>query len=184
MSHVDQSLTVVERGNALSIQSNDDYLIAAQWLKDATALDRKIEEHYKPLKQAADRLHDDLCAAEKQQRSPLIQALAYVKGLLIGYDQRQKKIAAEAQKAAQSEATAKGGTTAPVLQVVASTPKVEGISGRANWKAVVDDESLLPREYLCPDMKKLNDAAKRMRESFNVPGAYSFNDRGLTVKGV
>ena len=70
---------------------------------------------------------------------------------------REKRRAQQQQEKLQAKANKQG--TGVVVQVTPDIPKVEGQYNRDNWKCVVDDESKLPREYLCPDRMKLDKAA-------------------------
>lgn len=82
--------------------------------------------------------------------------------------------AAELQMAAAS--------TVAVI-VAADTTKVAGISAmKSNWKFQIDDESKIPREFLCPDEKKLGAYAKAMKESAKVDGIRFFNDPSIAIR--
>jgi hypothetical protein len=184
MSHEDTSLTIVERGNAIAITTKADYEAAAEYLKGATALMRRIQESYGRLKQLAHLAHKGVVDEEKVQVTPVSNAIERVKGLMISWTNEQTRLAAIEQAKLQAKADKKGGAVVPQAQVVADIPKVEGLSGRDTWHAIVDDVELLPREYLLPNMPALNQAAKRMRASFNIPGAHAEPDQNVIVKGV
>lgn len=177
-----ESLTLIQQGNSISIQNDDDYRAACEFLKGATQLIRQIVEHYEPLKKAAFQLHKALCAAQDTQTKPVDVVIERVKGEIIAWDQLQQQKARALQSLQQDAANREGGNSAPQLQVTHETPKVDGISGRSTWTCVVDDASKLPAEYLMPDMVKLNQAAKRMKELFNVPGARAIQDRNVIVR--
>jgi hypothetical protein len=49
-------------------------------------------------------------------------------------------------------------------------PKIEGLSVRTTWSARIVDASLIPPQYLLPDMVTLNGLARTLKEKFNVPG--------------
>ena len=68
---------------------------------------------------------------------------------------------AEATKALAAATAAVQRHDAPALTAAlqvanAPTVKLEGFSTREVWRATVIAEDLLPREYLCPDVAKLN----------------------------
>ncbi len=190
MSHNDEALTLVQRGESISIQSVEEYKAAAEFLKGATALDRSIKLHYHGTKDApgptvmADRLHDQLLDAEKIQRRPIQTVIERVKGLMLGWDAIQQQLATAQQKQLQAQANQKGGAVIPQMQVKADTPKVGGISGRSTWKCIVDDRDKVPYEYLIPDQAALDTAATRMKGEFNIPGCHAVEDKNIVVKGV
>lgn len=186
MSHEVESLTVIERGNAIVITNATEYTAAAEYLKGVTALQRRIQEHYAPMKKAAHDLHKQLTAAEQTQLSPLELVVSRVKGMLIGWENMEKKRAFEEQKRLQelAEKNTPKGSHVPQVPAAQTVPTVGGLSSRSTWKCIVDDESLVPREYLIPDQKALDAAAKRMKENFNVPGCRAIEDQNKIVRGV
>lgn len=54
--------------------------------------------------------------------------------------------------------------------IIPETTKVKGMHFRENWSANVIDLSLIPREYLTPDMVKLNGLARETKGKSNIPG--------------
>ena len=59
-----------------------------------------------------------------------------------------------------------------VEEVAAPAPKVkvQGASTRENWVGKVVDESLIPREYMTPDLVKLNRITKALKGETRIPG--------------
>lgn len=102
----------------------------------------------------------------------------------------REKIEAEARKAAERAAkeAEKGNTQkAEALQehamqkqmeaetvqapiVVREQVKVKGVSMKMRWKAEIIDASLIPREYLVPNEKALNDVAQATKGALSIPG--------------
>jgi len=64
-----------------------------------------------------------------------------------------------------------------VAEVVAPTPaaKVEGTSAQEIWKGEVVDASLIPRDYLTPDLVKLNQVTKMLKGETRIPGWRAFD---------
>ncbi len=59
-----------------------------------------------------------------------------------------------------------------------STPK-GGVTFINNWKFVVDDPHLIPREYCIPDQSKLNASAKATEGTAKIAGGHFVNDRTI-----
>lgn len=57
---------------------------------------------------------------------------------------------------------------------VAPRSKSYGVSTRENWSAEVINESLVPREYMTPDLKKLNALARAMKDGNAAPPGVKF----------
>jgi hypothetical protein len=184
MSQV-ESLTIVQRGETLTITTQADYDAGGEYLKGATALVRQIQEYHKPLKQAADRAHQAIIDAEKKELAPINAAISRVKGLRIGFERQAALLAEQQRKKLQMQAdkqAAKSGLPAVVIQAYQPVTKTRGISNRSTWRAEPVDEKLTPREYLIPDQKALDEAAKRMKGEFNIPGWRAVEDTNEIVR--
>lgn len=59
-----------------------------------------------------------------------------------------------------------------VEEVAAPAPKVkvQGASMRENWQGKVVNENLIPREYMTPDLVKLNRITKALKGETRIPG--------------
>ena len=64
----------------------------------------------------------------------------------------------------------------------ASGDEAAGASKVDNWKAVVVDADRIPRKYMVPDMKRLNEIAKGLQAEFNIPGCRVENKPYVRMK--
>ncbi len=80
----------------------------------------------------------------------------------------------------------------PVVTVEKSTPKVEGIVYRDNWRAAddIDIKALsgavangAPSTFVTPNMSALNNFARATKGTATVPGVRFFNDRQIAARG-
>lgn len=122
-------------------------------------------------------------------------------------DRRAEAIALEAAAAMELQANASGDagmlqeandllmqpTEAPVVSVAKTTPKVQGIVYRDNWKAhesvniralaaAVADGTVSPM-FLIPNMSALNKLASATKGTQSVPGVRFWNDRQIAARG-
>ena len=69
-----------------------------------------------------------------------------------------------------------------VEEVAAPAPsvKVQGASIRENWVGEVVDEYLIPREYMTPDLVKLNRVTKMLKGETRIPG-WKVRDKGTVA---
>jgi len=67
---------------------------------------------------------------------------------------------------------------------VARVPQVEGVTTRKVWAWHMEDESLLPREYLIPDFKKIAGVVRAMGSLANIPGVRTYEDTIHAVSGI
>lgn len=68
-------------------------------------------------------------------------------------------------------------TVAPVV-IPKSVPKMQGGPVyRTIWKARIINERLIPREYLVPDMVKINGVVRSLKGAANIPGVQAYEER-------
>lgn len=72
---------------------------------------------------------------------------------------------------------------APSVEIAKSTPQVEGSHYRDNWKVKKIDAAKLPREYMTPDLVKINKAVNMHKGDTNIAGVEVHNDRILVDRG-
>lgn len=102
----------------------------------------------------------------------------------------QERLQARAEKAeanGKAEKAEELREQAEQVQVVApvlapTVQKVDGVSVRKNWKARVVDASLVPRQWLVVDEKKLDQIAKATKGSMDIPGVEFFAEDVLASR--
>ena len=195
MQEEQKALTVIEQANGLAVQNQAGLEAAAELGKTLKAIKVEIEATFKPVIEKAHAAHKEACAAMKKHLDPIDAALALIRGRAGDYMLAEKRRQAAEAERLQAEARAKAeaerlkqveialaaGKTAkaevliakPVIAPrveVAPAPKVEGMSGRENWKIEVIDKAQLPFEYLIPDMKALGAIARVRKGDTKIPG--------------
>lgn len=188
---------VVERGRQLFIKTPEDYAAAGEFLKGATQLYRSVQLEFRgtkdqpgPIAQAS-RLHTALCDQEKARLTPITEVIERVKGLMLGWDNTQKQIAANAQaEADRAAASVAPGLVVPMQQVV-TTASAVGISDRRTWKAEITDYKAFftwavaqaePLLYISPEMAMLDSIAKRQKDGMNIPGVTARCETNKSVR--
>jgi hypothetical protein len=76
-----------------------------------------------------------------------------------------------------AEEVISGPIAAPSVEIAKSTPEVQGSHYRDNWKAQSIDPNKLPREYMMPDLVKINREITKSKGDTNIEGVEVFNDR-------
>ncbi len=87
----------------------------------------------------------------------------------------------------EAEQEAQGGDTVAAAQAIfdaagSIVPKVAGYSERSTWVGEVVDASRLPREYLMPDLAKLQAATKAGGAATRIPGWRVFKKQISTMR--
>jgi hypothetical protein len=84
---------------------------------------------------------------------------------------RNKAKEEEAVKRARADALRQAAASIPVAPVVhVEQPAVEGISSRKVWKFLIEDASLLPREFTMPNETAIGGVVRAMKDKTNIPG--------------
>lgn len=154
---------VVARATALQVRTPDDYSGAAEFLKAIKAAQKRVADHFGPMKTAAHAAWKKITMTEAEAVAPLNDAERTVKGRMLTYQAEQERIRQAEQRKLQAEAderarrerealeakAAKMKTeakreeyleraqevAAPVVTVAAVVPVVTGQAIRTTWKA-------------------------------------------------
>jgi len=190
---------VVQYARELAVTSPDIYEMGMQKLLVIKELRKKVNEKFDPIIRKAYDAHKAVCNLKREITDPLDMAERIIDPKCRIYRNEQEaerqrleaKIQAEAlakQRKLDEEAKAKAqreikkGNTeraeaimetipqVPIPIVESIVPKVKGASFREIWHAEVVDEKKVPRQYLIPDMKKLDGIARATKGEMNIPG--------------
>jgi len=74
---------------------------------------------------------------------------------------------------------------APIVPSMAKTAEVDSgakVTARVIWHAEITNVALIPREYMVPDLTRLNGVARALKENFNVPGARAIKEESFAVR--
>jgi hypothetical protein len=162
---------VVARVQWLVVRTPEDYTGAADFLKAIKAAQKKVADHFGPMKAAAHAAWKKITATEAEAAQPLVEAERGVKRLMIDYQAEQERIRQAEQRKLQAEADALAASArkaleakaakmkteakreeymeraaevaAPVVTVAPVVPTVTGQAIRTTWKArLIDMQSL------------------------------------------
>lgn len=138
-----------------------------------------------PLLAAASRISSAIRAYRVVLERRAIEEQDKMRRTLLEMEQERRDSNVEQLKAEgrEPEATALAASPVYVPPVVLtpSTPKLEGVQERVSWKFEITDESLIPREYLMPDEKKIGGVVRAMKGETRIPGIRVFTDTSLRV---
>lgn len=198
----------VAEAQNMVINNNPQYVKATDFLKIIKGLQKEVEEAFDPGIEAAHRAHKVVIDQKKRYFDPLVSAERLIKSkmscflleeerLRLENEERLRKEVEKAQeklkaKAEKEQANGNGKKAEELLQkadnlvaptLAPTTEKVEGISFRENWYAEIVDLKLLPKEYMLPDMVKLNRFAKAMKDSVAIPGVVFRVEKIINSRG-
>lgn len=209
-----EALSLVDRANNSPINNDESYSAAAEFLKSIKELSKRVTEYWEPLKKSAHASWKAICDRENAITRPISEAEAIVKNKMLTF-QREKEVkaraaAAEAERLKKeaseqllkeaAEAEESGDTfssemllvqaeivrdIAPIATVTSN--KVDGISTRKVWKAMVTNEGNVPISIagiiLRPvDQKALDNLAKTSKGKMQIPGVEFYEESVLSAR--
>jgi tetratricopeptide (TPR) repeat protein len=197
----ERALTVPEQAKAIMIKSNEDYVRAGEILLVIKDLRKEIDSFFDPICKKAFEAHKEAVAQKKRADAPLVEAEGIIKPRIGAYLAEQEKIrqaeetrlrevarkeeedrrlldAIAAEQAGEKEEAAaildEKPQVAPII-VPKSVPKVSGVSTQELWDFEITNESLIPRQYLTPDIKAIGKVVDGLKSKTNIPGVRVFS---------
>jgi hypothetical protein len=196
----------VKAANALEVYNDESYAFALEIAKQCKDRSRRVQEMWKDAREHAHKAWQSITKTIASFVDPLEEAATICGRKAYAWKQEQERLAQEAERARQEQERrriederlaqaerlqAEGHVQAAnaVLNkeievapkaVEKKTPKVAGVTYRENWVCVVEDASLVPREYLTPDLTKIIKVVKALKGETRIPGVKAW-DAGSTV---
>lgn len=173
-------LVLLEKGHELEGQSreivvtnDEEFASAGEFAREVKLQQKTVQEYFKPLKDAAHKTHQMLCARENEFLKPLKSAEDACKTAMISYNRKKQEEARKRQeemqrlareeadrKLAEAEVAQKKGDEQAMESAIqqaivadqigatqfvpCSAPKVSGISQKADWEIVSIDDKEVP----------------------------------------
>lgn len=151
--------------------------------------EKKISDKLDPEIANAYKTHKGLTALKKTTLEPFVNAREKINQSIKNWHIEQERVAKELQDKINSELKeqAEWKDVEPIqvdikdcIQKVA--PKQEGQYKRSNWKARIIDEKLIPRDFLMPNISKLDKFAKANTGLLTVDGVEFYDDFTIVTK--
>lgn len=156
-------------------------LMTAEIKAQRAKIDGARQSFVKPLNDVVKAINDffrpaitayDRAEALLKQRALAYQAEA---------DRQREALLREAEERMQDGDVSAAETTIAVA-ATAVVPKVAGASTRIDWTGEVVDADAIPREYMIPDVAKLEAVTKALKKDPNIPGWRAFKKTGMAVR--
>jgi len=157
------------------------------YLDEIQKIRKRIEDFFGPDIEKAHQLHKSLIAKRNQvDAEPARLEMAYRRMLSDWMEserkrvqEEQRKLDEQARKDALKEAkkngdekTITGIQTGKIAVMSNQTPmttyRPSGISSRESWKAEIVDANKIPRQYLMPDLAKINAVVRGTKGQINI----------------
>lgn len=196
-----RALALPEQARQLMIENDETFTQATDFLLTIKALRTELDQTFDPVISKAHAAHKEAVTQKKRHEEPLAKSESIIKHRLAAYhvqqeqqclvDQRKAQEAAQLQEAIDAEArgdqvgadAALNGHGVVAVTLPPAMPKVEGVAFRESWEFEIADASLLPRNYLLPDMMKIGQVVRAMKHDTKIPGVKVFK-RQIVAAGV
>lgn len=201
-----EALSLPNKARSLAIVSNETYMQAGEMLLTIKALRKQVDASFDPVIKAAHNAHKAAVAEKKRIEEPLATAEGILKPAMAAWNQKQEEArraeearlqalaikaeedrrlaeAAVAQAAGDTraaEAALAAPITTPTVVLASTTPKLDGVSFTARWTFQIVDASLIPREFLMPDEKRIGQYVRAMKDAGNIPGIRIYSEQTVT----
>jgi hypothetical protein len=149
--------TLYQRISEIKITNEETLTLAGDLVKEVKRIAKSIEEEFDPAISQAYKSHKSMIALRDKVLEKFEEAAALAKEKIKHYliDEEAKDRVVELP---------------------------EGITAAETWKGKVVDETLIPREYLIPDLKKLSEHTKIYKETTKIPGWKVSLEKTLSVR--
>ena len=192
-----QGLELVKQAQEIAVRDASTFQQAGFFLRNIAGYLKRVGEVFDPIVEAAHKAHKVAVEQRKKMTEPAQVADRLVRAEMGKYesaerervvleqraaeaerrrleDEERLRIAATLEKEGKPEA-AEQALTAPVTVRVYTPPvqpviRAEGVSFREDWDFEIEDETLIPREYLMPDEKKIRAFVKATKGATKIPG--------------
>jgi leucyl aminopeptidase len=197
---------VVEQSSNFKIVDELGYDTAGKFLQNLVGISEEIEKTFKDSKKKTYEAWQSVIASEKKHIAPVKTAIKAVKFAMSEFltkkraaedevrkllEEKARKLEEEKrlQEAINLESQGKVKEAEKVIETPievfipkAIEKKIEGIHSRTDWTWDITDESLIPREYLVVDSKKITAVVKALKEQCNIPGIIVHSEQTIINK--
>lgn len=200
------TLARLQEANALRISTTEDLEAAAELFSDLKRerddherarvaekephleAGRAVDARWKPVLTTLDSAAAAIASKIKAFKAEMDRKAEEEQRRLRAQQERERaRLAKQAEKAEARGLTEtadalirEAETMQPAIVTSAMPPRTAGLQLADNWTFVVEDEGLLPREYLVPDLVAIRRTVKALKGRTAIPGVRVFNE--ATVK--
>lgn len=207
-----KSSDLVVRAENTAVKTQEQYINAAEFLKDVKALKKEIKSTFKVMKDKTHAAHKEVCTQENKHLAPVEGVEKAINNKLAVWDDEQdrkrrieqakldekarkerEKLEERARKAEEKGNTEKAEELKEqaeekefAVPVAPSTaPAVEGLTKKVTWKARVTDMSKLPDEYIVktPNLPMLNAVARSTKGTIKLSGVEFYAEKSFSGRG-
>ncbi len=199
-----KALSIVDQAKAVKVVDVESYKFAGELWKGIGDMIKEVKATFDPICDAANKAHKAATQKRASFLDPLEAVYKNVKRLMSDYDEAQERIRkaeearlreierkAEEDRRLQEAIDLEAQGQAEVAEAVMAepvyvapvvlpkvTPKMEGGPVyRTIWKFRVVNASIIPRQFLVPDMVAIGGVVRALKNQANIPGIEVYEER-------
>ena len=197
-----ESVGILSDAETFMVETDDNFVDAQLFVKQLKGHEKFVLSVYGDEIKQAHGLHKSLKNKENILMSPIKKARSIMNGKIVAYQQqklteaRERAAKLEAERVAKAEvAEAKaiyhGSEVVDILEeedatdieiVVEKPPMAQGVSLVETWGFEIVDESKLPRDFMVPDLKRIRQVVRAMKDKTNIPGVLAKVETGVRAQ--
>jgi len=204
LKEVSKETTELVASARSAITTQAEYALAADQLKMAKAILKKLDGIFDPLIKSANEAVKAIRAEKTKHAEPIEKAeqvLRQAAAAWITEQERQKAVeekrrreeAAAEEKRLKEEQDAESifleaigladTVSAPIAVIPAPVTAVDksGIGFREVWKFEITDEAAIPREYMLVDTASIGKIVRAMKQLASIPGVRVYSEKTAVV---
>lgn len=197
---------ILDEMDSLAVADADQAAAAADFLTRLKTTQKLVADHFEPRRKDAYAEYQAVLKERDELTKPLETAEKAVKKMLGAYqmEQERKRREAEAEARRREEAkrreeeerrlaeaieTGKEEILERPVVVAAEAPsepepqKLDGISYREVWRFEIEDQFKLPRTFLQPDVRMIDDYVRREKSNGSIPGVRIYSEKVVAARG-
>jgi len=125
-------------------------------------------------------IEEDARRLAEEVRRKAEKAKGEERARLVAEANKADRAASAAQAKAEAKTEAAGAVQANTVTVASVKPEIKGQSERKTWKARVIDASLVPREWMIPNLPGLDSFAKSTRGAMKIAGVEMYEETTMS----
>ena len=169
-NEIREDISTLFNVDKININDNEDYEMIAEILKSSKGKQKEIKGFYKEPKDVAHKAHKEICDMEKEDLTILTRFEDLSKKEMTKYLLEIEEKKEEQEKNENKE------------DIEIEIPKVQGVSVSNKFDYEIENQDLLPRDFLIPNEKMIRDAINSSNGTIEIPGVKIIKDKIISVR--
>ena len=170
------------RVSSITITSQASYDLALALATEIKAMRKAVENSFRPTIDLAHKAHKEAIAAMKSHDQPLEQAEKQLNTVMVAWVKAEQARVAEENRKREEEVRAHSAAN-DTLDMENEAPEAPvhevnkgNLTTREVWKFEVSDLAQIPREFMIPDMARIGERVRALKDEAALPGIRVYSE--------